>query len=266
MGRIGAGVRGLLWALTCALSVACGDDPHGTAGDEDDEDEALHVTSADVSSESAAALEAALCASYRDEAALAATIVSIRNDRVSPIYLARALGHHSCEEAALFAVARDGVALDVHGFSDCEHRSCERLQDETDDRECVDRCDDVGLLTRLEPGATIDAGVVDGEYMGHGYSPFSPPMPARCLAGDELTADAAVACVSKHALAPGHYRLSARAFASLECDGKRSCECERSSPGWCLIDRRHRRRGSALEAALDLELPAERATLVFRDP
>lgn len=262
MGRIEAGVRGLLWALTCALSVACGDDPQGTASDDDDE--ALHVTSADVPAENAAALEAALCASYRDDAALAATIVSIRNDRVSPIYLAPASNHHDCDGAALFAVARDGVALDVHGFDDCEHRSCERLQDEADDDQaCVDRCDDVVLLTRLEPGATIDAGVVDGEYVGHGYSRFSSRMPARCLARDELTADDAVACVSKHGLAPGQYRLSARAFASLECDGKRSCECERSSPGWCLIDRRHRRRGSALEAALEVELPAERATLVF---
>jgi hypothetical protein len=260
MGKIGAGVRSVLWVLTCALTVACGSAADGTeSADERD----VRLTSAEVSPEHAA-LEAAECASYRDERPLAATTVTIRNDRASPIYLAPASGHEGCQGWASFALEQAGVRLDVRGFDDCEHPSCERLQDPADDRvACLDRCADGAPLTRLEPGASIDVGVFDGEYLEHGFSSFSAPMPARCLAGDEPGADAGVRCMSKRALLPGHYRLSARAFASLECDGQRSCECARTAVGWCMLDRRHRGRGRALEATLELELPAEQATLVF---
>lgn len=254
MGKNGARVCSVLPALTCAWAVACGAGG-GTASDEGD----LQLARADVSVEEAAALEAALCASYRDEGSLPTTSVTVRNDRASAIYLARARGHAGCPGRALFDVAHEGALLDVQGASDCAHPSCESLQDEGDDGvACVDRCADAAPFIRLEPGATLDAGIFDGEYR-------SAAMPARCLARGAIAPDAGAACVSKHALSPGHYRVSARAFTTLECDGQRSCECARSAEGWCLLDRRHLSRGPALEAALQLELPADSATLVFTE-
>jgi hypothetical protein len=263
MRKNGAGAPGVLVALTCALAMACGSSDDGATGADDEQDQ---LTSADVSDAEASALEDSLCAGFRDDSELAPTSITIRNDRASPIYLEREPTPDDCRAPALFALTQGGLRLSVHGSSACTLPSCERLQDEGERALDCDGCDDSGRLVRLEPGATLDAGKLDAEYVAHGTSESTWRMPARCAARAAPGANDGVACVSKRALAAGAYRLRARAFDSLECDGRRGCECGRSTEGWCVLDRRHLRHGRVLEAALELELPSEHATLVFGDP
>ncbi len=262
MGKVEAKVFCTLGALTCALTVSCGDNRDDTPG-ADEADEDVRFTSAEVSSEGAAALETTRCPAYRDDTELTETSITIKNARVSPIYLVRQRAEEACHVPAFFAVTHAGVRLNVEGFAGCAPRSCQQLQDGADEDRAELEHADAELLTRLEPGASLAVGVLDAEYVSHGLLAATPRMPARCIAQDERDGD--VACVSKRALASGLYRVSARAFASLECDGERSCECARTAVGWCMLDRAHRSRGPALEAALELELPAERATLTFSD-
>jgi hypothetical protein len=262
MSKDGAGVCCVLRALTCALVVACGSDGDGPARDEAD----IQLASADVSEEAAESLEAALCARFRDDDDVAETRISIRNERASAIYLVREPAQHECQGSALFALARAGARVNVRLRGDCEQRSCERMQDEGPlASDCSQACDAPAPLIRLEPGATFEAGAFDGEQANHGAPGSASPMPARCMAASEGVPDDGVACVSTRVLQPGRYRVSARAFTSLECDGRRSCECSRTAVGWCLLDRQHRSRGPALEAELELELPAQAATLTFRE-
>jgi hypothetical protein len=260
MGRNGAGVCCVLRALTCALAVACGSDGDDPARDEED----VQLASSDVSDEAAQALESALCARYRDDAALTETRIRVRNERASAIYLVSERPRQECQASASFALARAGAPVNVHLSGACQQRSCERMQDEGRvASDCGEACDVPAPLIRLEPGATFEAGVFDGEQVSHGAPASTPPMPARCVVASEGAPEDGVACVVTRALAAGRYRVSARAFSSLECDGRRSCECARKAEGWCMLDRRHRSRGPALEAALELELPAETATLTF---
>lgn len=261
MSGNGAGVGCVLRALTCALAVSCGSDVEGP---ERDPEEEVQLTSSDVSDDTAAALEAARCASYRDDEGLSETRITIRNERRSPIFLLRERTAHDCQLPALFTLAHAGVRVNVHSAGDCDARSCERLQEEGYVAgACSDECDAPAPLIRLEPGATLEAGAFDGERVSHGAPESTSRMPARCVATDAGVPAEGVACSATHALEAGRYRVSARAFASLECDGRRSCECSRTTLGWCLLDRRHRSRGPALEATLELELPAESATLTF---
>jgi hypothetical protein len=164
----------------------------------------------------------------------------------------------------VFALERAGARVNVRMSGACDQLSCQRLQDEGRvASDCDEGCDAPAPLIRLEPGASFEAGAFDGEQVSHGAPASTSPMPARCVVASEGVPDEGVACVATRVLEAGRYRVSARAFSSLECDGRRSCECARKAEGWCMLDRRHGSRGPVLEAELELELPAETATLTF---
>jgi len=215
--------------------------------------------------EADAGAEVVDCAAYRNRPGETPLAVVIRNERSTPVYLRP---FQPCNDATNSRVKfeRDGQDVNVRGYIDCGYRSCDDVQvnGPREPRACTGSCTIEPPLVRLEPGAELDGGQSWTEFVSHGILNSTERMPDACVPGQkDPQIIPGTECFAQIPLPSGAYRITAQAFADIQCLSDNPCDCTPDS-GSCITSSQLGN-GSAILATVDVQVPGSTVAVTFRD-
>jgi hypothetical protein len=186
------------------------------------------------------------CEQYRDRPGEIETSIIIRNALDIPIYV-QPEGCESREEVV--SVWRANTKINVYGHrGECgDHTSCQELQDtsllgqspSTSGETCLLECIYPRMI-RINPGATLSAGVFRSEFVYNQDGSGLGRMPDVCYGGNTPPeARPSTECDSAVPL-QGSYRVTVEGATEVTCNldpDAAPCDCAPGSDGTCVTNR-----------------------------